>query len=323
MLDTAEIAISCDTTGASTSVLSDLAFGNDDYLVVWVYYEPGMLNIVGKRVSPSGIVLDTSLIYISSSSWSKSFPPKVVFNDPYFLVAWDDSMPYSSDIDIFAARVTDSGILIDTNAIVVSSASGYQYDPHVGHDGSDYLIVWEDHRNGLSPDLYGAKVNMAGNVVNEYVINTSPLDQQMPVLSSGTGDQILIVYSGWTDFINGAPADVMRIRGILYPFVGIKENQQSKVLAHFDLNISPNPFTRRTKIDFSVGKHLSNTQCVVEIFDITGRLVKQFNHLIDESANQVFWDGTDKRGQNLPAGTYFCRLNSGSDVLCKKIIFLK
>lgn len=118
----------------------------------------------------------------------------------------------------------------------------------------------------------------------------------------------------------------MRIWGTFYPFVGIKENQQSKVLAHFDLNISPNPFTRRTKIDFSVGNSLSNTPCKIEIFDITGRLVRIFSINQcnqDKSVKSVYWDGTDKRGQNLPAGIYFCRLNSGSDELSKKIIFIK
>ena len=213
--------------------------------------------------------------------------------------------------------------LIPSSENAFASASGNQYNPHVEHDGSDYLVVWEDYRNGSYPDLYGAKVSNTGNVVNEYAINTSPLAQEMLSLSSGLNNQMLIVYSGWTDSINGSPADAMRIRGVFYPFVGIHENQSGKDYIPLNLRVLPNPFTWKTKINFSVSPDMLNNECKVQIFDVTGRLVKKFGYRPLEFSNEVFWDGTDNNGINLPAGTYFCRLILGSDVICKKIVFIK
>jgi len=35
------------------------------------------------------------------------------------------------------------------------------------------------------------------------------------------------------------------------------------------------------------------------------------------------WDGRDERGQKVPSGVYFCRLESGNGALIKKIVRLK
>lgn len=304
---------------AETSV----KYGTDTYLAAWIRWGG---DIYCTRISTSGTVVDTIPIQISNGQY-RTFSPSIAFDGNNFFIVWGDTRnstsSYIDSIDIYGARINQSGVLLDTSNIRISQGPGYQACPSVEFDGNDFLVVWQDSRSDSSYDIYGAKVNPAGAIVNRYQIIAQPGHQFEPSIARGNNDEILITYSGWADSINGFPADAMRIWGTFYPFVGIKENQQSEVLTHFDLNISPNPFTRKAKIDFSVDKHLLKTQCIVEIFDVTGRLVKKFDHLVDKLANQVLWDGTDRRGQNLPAGTYFCRLKSGNNVLSKKIIFLK
>ncbi|MEO0099652.1 MAG: hypothetical protein ABIK99_03575 [candidate division WOR-3 bacterium] len=39
-------------------------------------------------------------------------------------------------------------------------------------------------------------------------------------MAHGIGNQFLITYSGWTDYINTHPANTMRIWEKFYPFIG-------------------------------------------------------------------------------------------------------
>ncbi|MGB9720745.1 MAG: T9SS type A sorting domain-containing protein [bacterium] len=60
----------------------------------------------------------------------------------------------------------------------------------------------------------------------------------------------------------------------------------------------------------------------VSIYDVTGRLVKSFNHLTihQSSINQVVWFGDDKAGQQLPAGVYFVCIHFSNQTVLKKVV---
>jgi hypothetical protein len=309
---------------------TSIKYAADVYLVAWSPYDSwnhGYIYCV--RISTSGTVIDTIPIQISNGQYRK-FSPTIAFDGTNFFAVWADmrhsASLYEDSIDIYGARISQSGIVLDTANIRISQASGYQACPSVEFDGTDYLVVWEDSRSDSSYDIYGAKINSSGTIINTYQIAVQPGHQFEPRIARGNNDQILITYSGWTDSINAHPAHVMRICGTFYPFVGIKENQQSKVLTQFDLNIFPNPCRRRTKIEFSLGKEISGTKCSIEIFDITGRLVRIFSINQcnqDKSVKSVYWDGTDNQGRIVSAGMYFCQLKHNMYTLSQKIVFLK
>lgn len=61
----------------------------------------------------------------------------------------------------------------------LQGAAGDQLHVAVAFDGSNYLVVWEDHRSSGS-DIYGARVTPAGTV----------LDPGGIAISAGSGDQI-------------------------------------------------------------------------------------------------------------------------------------
>lgn len=63
--------------------------------------------------------------------------------------------------------------LIDTNTVYITAA-GSQSNPTVGFDGTNYLIVWAEDRSDLNLyDIYGARVNGAGNVIDTITIAIS------------------------------------------------------------------------------------------------------------------------------------------------------
>jgi hypothetical protein len=86
----------------------------------------------------------------------------------------------------------------------------------------------------------------------------------------------------------------------------------------------PNPVTLSTRIPFAVPAGVGSARVEVQVFDMTGRLVKT---LLSESKVQgdyeTTWDGTNESGQSVSSGVYFYRLIAGSFSETKKLQILK
>ncbi|MEO0096340.1 MAG: T9SS type A sorting domain-containing protein, partial [candidate division WOR-3 bacterium] len=61
----------------------------------------------------------------------------------------------------------------------------------------------------------------------------------------------------------------------------------------------------------------------VKIYDISGRVVKLFNHLTVQPINYVFWDATDNAGRRVASGTYFVVIKDGEEVLAKQAVYVR
>ncbi len=285
-----------------------VAFDNTNYLVVWSQ----SYDIYGTRVDQSGNVLDTAGIAICTaggSQWSHS----IAFDGTNYLVVWQDhrSGPY----DIYGARMDQSGVVLDTTGIAICTSGGPQVYPSVTFDDTNYLVVWEDIGSGW--DIYGAKVSSAGVVINSYAIAVQPGQQKTPALAHGTADSVLITYSGWTDSINGQPANTMRIWGKLYPFVGIEENALCPVPdSRHLLQVYPNPIHKQCNIKYILPQAANIN---ISMFDVAGRLIKE---IINENQNVgIYHKVFDMK--DLPQGIYFITLNTDDYSDAKKVIFIK
>jgi hypothetical protein len=74
------------------------------------------------------------------------------------------------------------------------------------------------------------------------------------------------------------------------------------------ITVSPNPFRNHLHLDIDQGhraKSIESGSSTVNVFDISGRLVKTFEGV---SALPVIWDGNDDSGNNLPDGVYYVRI---------------
>jgi hypothetical protein len=97
--------------------LSSPAVGFDgrNYFVVWTESEPFVSRtVVGVRVTPDGTILDASRIPIVSGE-----SPAIAFDGTNYLVAWEDNR--AATTDIYAARVTRSGRVLDPRGVLLST----------------------------------------------------------------------------------------------------------------------------------------------------------------------------------------------------------
>lgn len=90
----------------------------------------------------------------------------------------------------------------------------------------------------------------------------------------------------------------------------------------FNLKNSPNPFVDQTLFSFSHSLTNNNLTATIEIFDMSGRLIKEISQNVisqNRRFNNIFWNGTGYNGSLLPKGNYLYRLKIKSPELSKTI----
>ncbi|MCX6844419.1 MAG: hypothetical protein NTX53_19325, partial [candidate division WOR-3 bacterium] len=123
-----------------------VAFDGANFLVVWEDYGSDYYGIYGARVTPQGTLLDPSGLAISQAAYNDQYSPALGFDGTNFLVVWQDNRGGPSDI--YGARVTPAGTVLDPSGLAISQAAYSQYSPALGFDGTNFLVVWEDRRSG-------------------------------------------------------------------------------------------------------------------------------------------------------------------------------
>ncbi len=188
LLDTNGIAICTTSIGEMHS--PSVAYDGYNFLVVWVNDRPGtnLWDIYGARVDKYGFVLDTNGFAISAETlWQEK--PKVAFDGTNYLVVWDDFRFGIHYQNIFGARVSQSGVVLDTSGFAIATAPGVQTLGSLTFGVTSYFVVWEDDRYGI----YGARVSPEGVVIDTVGIPifAAPRDQYRPSIAFGNGKYLV------------------------------------------------------------------------------------------------------------------------------------
>ncbi|RME54643.1 MAG: PKD domain-containing protein [Deltaproteobacteria bacterium] len=198
------------STAAGAQKNPALASNGNGWIAVWEdgRFDPNAPDIYAARITPQGSVADTGGIAISNAAGAQR-NPDVAYGESDYLVVWDDSRGASTDI--YGARITPGGQVLDTDAIPLSTAPQDQRNPAVAYDGTNYLLVWEDDRNGVSTgygcseatDLLASRVTTGGEILDGtgFVLSAASGAQCEPALASGGTNWFAV----WTDSRNGDP----------------------------------------------------------------------------------------------------------------------
>jgi len=138
------------------------AFGNGCYLVIWQAAQNEGADIVGLRLDENGRPLDAKPFLISDAKDCQE-RPRVAFGGGHFLVVWQD-LRNGKDYDVYAARVTPEGKVLDPEGIAVSAEKHNQAKAAVCFDGKDFNLLWCDLRDGKTYQVWGTRVGTDGRV---------------------------------------------------------------------------------------------------------------------------------------------------------------
>jgi hypothetical protein len=200
VLDPSGICIS--PSGYCEEYSPRVVFGQSKYLVVWNC----CWGHSGACVSVDGAVLDTGRVSLPKMDWFD--PTGLSFYGTNYLVVWEyGSGSPGREKDIYGARFDTSAILLDSIPIPICTLAAVQRNPSVAFDGRNHLVVWEDARNGSEYDIYGARVETSGIVLETLGIPicTASGNQSQPS-AAFDGLNYFVVWEDWRD-------DLLRIFG--------------------------------------------------------------------------------------------------------------
>ncbi|KPK73276.1 hypothetical protein AMJ87_02260 [candidate division WOR_3 bacterium SM23_60] len=90
----------------------------------------------------------------------------------------------------------------------------------------------------------------------------------------------------------------------------------------FSLSVYPNPFSKLMYINFEVDSR-QKSEVSIKVYDVAGRLVKQWNDPTIQQSNRITWDGVDDHNRKVPSGIYFVQLTAENNKQIEKVILLK
>lgn len=178
-------------------------------LVTWhQYLDQQHLDIVGTRVGTSGGAMDPSGLLLTNLPESQEHPA-IAYDGTNHLVVWSDQRPGSSSAEIYGARVTTSGQILDKDGIIIAQGEDYESDPDVVFGAGVYLVAW--HRipsgfGGKRAEIQVALLSKTGKLLGTQTLK-SPNDQRDKVNPAVAfdGTNFLVVWefhehTGWNIF---------------------------------------------------------------------------------------------------------------------------
>jgi hypothetical protein len=142
LLDSTPIVV---TQAARSQTRPQVAWNGQLWLVVWnTERRAGTTttkDVLAARVSPQGVLLDSTPILIDGSDGIDELTPVVASDGTNWVVAWKDE---DSSSKLNAARVAPGGAVLDPAGVAVVSAQfpDIPINPRLVFAGDEFLIVW-------------------------------------------------------------------------------------------------------------------------------------------------------------------------------------
>lgn len=161
------VAPECVRKGTLIQATPVAAFGAKVYLVTWSdgsrMTDHETADIYCARVEPkTGRCLDPKGIAVCRAKGLQG-RPAVAFHGTTFLVVWED-LRSGTDHDVYAARVTEDGEVLDPDGFAVIRRPNNQAWPAVAVADGQYVVAWMDARQYPVYGIYFARVTTGGKV---------------------------------------------------------------------------------------------------------------------------------------------------------------
>jgi len=173
----------------SSGIIQAPAIGNSGTNYLVTFTKPALS---GVRVTTTKTVLDNPPITIAPST-NSLIESSIASIGTNWMVVWNQSDV--SDYNVYANRVTSIGNVLDGAGFAVCTAAGWQTQPQIAANGTNYLVVWNDDRNS-NYDIYGTRVSPGGSVLDGsgFVVCNDASTQAYPAIASD-GAEFFVAWS--------------------------------------------------------------------------------------------------------------------------------
>ena len=146
ILDTAGIQVS---PVSSTQSSPAVAFDGTNYMIVWSDLRGGVPDLYGVRFSTSAIRTGNEIAI--SVATRDQLAPTVIWNGAKYLVVWQDYRNDSANSDIYAATITNAGVVIEPNGIQITTSAAVEKRPALAcASSSKSLVVYSRGENSTN-----------------------------------------------------------------------------------------------------------------------------------------------------------------------------
>ncbi len=153
-------------------------------------------DIYGSQILTNGIVPNTAGTLISAS-YQNQTNFGIAWNGYIYVAVWTDKR--FGNWDVFMARVTAGGQVLDPEGIPLTTDTYDQTEPAIASNGDGFLISWTDNinhwNNGL--DIRGILLDRRGNPVgSSFNICATSMDQISSSIGA-RGSDYLVAWRDW------------------------------------------------------------------------------------------------------------------------------
>jgi len=187
--------------------------GGGGAIVMWFDNRNGNVDVYAQRVNGSGVVQwTTNGVAVCTAVGDQGLvtnPSFISDGSGGAIVTWADPRNGGANFDIYAQRVSGSGVPQWTaNGVALCAAAARQVHPTIVTDAAGGAIVtWYDERNGLA-DIYAQRVNGSGVVqwtVDGVAVCSAVDAQKEPMMIPLAGGGAIMT---WEDHRNGTDIDI-------------------------------------------------------------------------------------------------------------------
>jgi len=115
---------------------------------------------------------------------SDTFTGPIVWTGAIFGTAWEDRR--DNDYEIYFNRIDANGKKLGPD-LRITNADGFSLHPSMIWNGAEFVMVWDDRRNGLDDyRVYGQRVGVEGQLLGGNIELTGPnIHAEMPRIAEG------------------------------------------------------------------------------------------------------------------------------------------
>ncbi len=269
------------------------------YAILWYTGDAVTDNITAEEQDSLAFFLDNGgKLLLTGQNIGEEIHTSPFFSDYLHAQLLNDSIDmvfcYSDTFDLLGQR---TGNLFTVGA--GGAANQYSRDV-IGSDGQSYEFIFYDTTH---TDCAGIWFNdqTSGFQIVYFGVGLEAVHRRPNCM---TRTQLLAVIFEWFDIY------------------GITEHNESGIQTPI-FCVYPNPVRDILNISFNTEHRGEAIQ--LKIYDVSGRLIKDFNLAsnINHLTPPIIWSGKDRQGRRVPNGVYFVSLETGDNSEIRKIVVLK